>query len=268
MAEDLRRYVCPMCKGSLKALARSLRCPTCATNFAIRDGIPDFVREDLSQSRHPALRMVSTFNLLSRFYETRAWFFVFTKVYLGVRSMSYRDFVDEIVNCLDVDNGDVVDVACGPSTLGRKIAPRVDAVYGIDTAMDMLKRGRKKAGREATFNIHLSRNRAETLPFADGQFSAALCGGSLHLFEDPVRVLKEINRTLQLGAPLAISTCIAGDAGLLKYRLVRAISKRGGLHAFRRMELERILKATGFEVRRTYEHGCVMVVGARKNAEL
>ena len=178
--------------------------------------------------------------------------------------MNHREFRSKIASALEVSHGDVLDVACGPSTLGRKIAPKVNAVYCIDTAPEMLKRGRKKARREAIFNIHWSRSRAETLPFADSRFSGALCGGSLHLFEKPASVLTEINRTLAPGAPLVISTCIAGDAGLLKYRTIRELSKRRGLHAFDRLELKRLLNATGFEERCSEEHGCVAIVTASK----
>jgi len=44
----------------------------------------------------------------------------------------------------------------------------------------------------------------EALPFRAGLFDAAICAGSLNHFSDTVLALREINRTMKVGAPLAV----------------------------------------------------------------
>jgi len=49
VASGLGIYVCPACKGHLCQEEGALRCPTCSQTYPIREGIPDFIREELSQ---------------------------------------------------------------------------------------------------------------------------------------------------------------------------------------------------------------------------
>jgi uncharacterized protein YbaR (Trm112 family) len=52
-------YACPACKSSLLQEKETLRCPTCSQIYPINAGIPDFVVEELSQSRDPVLRRMT-----------------------------------------------------------------------------------------------------------------------------------------------------------------------------------------------------------------
>ncbi len=46
-------YACPKCKKLLLQEKDTLGCPSCSRIYPIREGIPDFVLEELSQSRDP-----------------------------------------------------------------------------------------------------------------------------------------------------------------------------------------------------------------------
>jgi len=104
----------------------------------------------------------------------------------------------------------------------------------------------------------------EALPFRAGLFDAAICAGSLNHFSDTVLALREINRTMKTGAPLAVMCFAVGSAGLMKYKSVRDRAEKGGGHIFSVADLERYVAEAGFEDFRPHECGSVLVFSARK----
>ena len=56
VAGELGIYACPVCKRLLRQEEGVLRCPTCSQAYPIREGIPDFILEELSRSADPVLR--------------------------------------------------------------------------------------------------------------------------------------------------------------------------------------------------------------------
>jgi uncharacterized protein YbaR (Trm112 family) len=50
VASELRIYACPVCKRLLRQEESVLRCTTCSQDYPIREGIPDFILEELSRS--------------------------------------------------------------------------------------------------------------------------------------------------------------------------------------------------------------------------
>src|ERR1039458_8264208 len=55
-------YVCPACKNIVRYENDALLCDICRKTFPIQDGIPDFILEELSQSRDPVLRSSLAFH--------------------------------------------------------------------------------------------------------------------------------------------------------------------------------------------------------------
>jgi len=53
-AEGYGVYACPICKGELEPTDGTLRCNACPVTCPIRDAIPNFILEDLAQSRNLA----------------------------------------------------------------------------------------------------------------------------------------------------------------------------------------------------------------------
>ena len=61
----------------------------------------------------------------------------------------------------------------------------------------MLKQGIRYIQKENIDNVYLLRGTADNLPFISDSFSGAICAGSLHLFNDPQKVLQEVRRVLK-----------------------------------------------------------------------
>jgi len=101
----------------------------------------------------------------------------------------------------------IVDVATGTADLAIKaeqlLHPR--EVVGVDLSAEMLRFGREKLDRRGlTPRVTLQHADAETLPFAEGDFDAALVAFGVRNFEGLDAGLQEIARVLRPGGALVV----------------------------------------------------------------
>jgi ubiquinone/menaquinone biosynthesis C-methylase UbiE/uncharacterized protein YbaR (Trm112 family) len=241
-------YVCPHCRGSLVFEDESqLICRPCHLAYPIFGGIPDFILDNLASSPHVVLRRVKVFDWLAHIYDWKPVYPLAVRIYAGWR-VSQARILQLIADMVTGVSGRIIDVACGPGTLGRRLADKSREVYGIDISLGMLRQGVALAKRETIKNVFFARALAEAQPFPNGCFDAALCGVALHLLADPLRGLREIARTLKPGSPLAATTVITGESGLFKFRAFREhMQKAHGLHTFSIPELARLTTQAGFQ---------------------
>ena len=266
VAGELGIYACPICKRRFRQEVGVLRCSTCSQAYLIREGIPDFILEELSQSKDPVLRRMRFIDRMASIYETRLWYPIVLNVYGGFDSPSLAQLISTVCQKVQSIKGRVLDVACGPGTYGRRIASPSREVFGIDVSMGMLRQGAAYTATEGIPNVHFARARVEALPFANELFDATLCCGSLHLFADTVTALREMARVMKPGAILSVFTFAAGSGGILKFRRVRERSlKNHGLHVFELPEMEQYLSDSGFENFQPEISGSILTFSARKH---
>jgi ubiquinone/menaquinone biosynthesis C-methylase UbiE len=258
-------YACPSCTGELELRQEVLVCLRCQASYPIINGIPDFILEDLSHSAHPVFRRLWTFDILAPVYESLFWYNLFINLVGGLGSTSQRQLVRNITEMVHVDEGNILDVACGPGILSRHIASPSVFVHGIDASMGMLRKGVCYTRRDQIRNMQFARAQVEKLPFWPASFDAAICGGALHLFRDPVLALREMGRTLREGAPLAVTTLINGQRGILRFPLIRRHAEQNhGIHVFEINELEQHLSHSGFERFEPKIYGSLLLFRARR----
>lgn len=99
----------------------------------------------------------------------------------------------------------VCDVACGTGAIALALARRHGCrVVGIDQSAPMLAEGRRRveaaglAGR-----IRLETGRAESLPYAEGEFAAVTSGYLLRYVEDPAAAIAGLVRVVRPGGSVA-----------------------------------------------------------------
>jgi ubiquinone/menaquinone biosynthesis C-methylase UbiE/uncharacterized protein YbaR (Trm112 family) len=262
---DLALYVCPSCRGPLEASVIALSCGRCRLSYPIVAGeIPSFILEDLGQSSNPLLRWAN------RNYDRQARFYEWTRypwrlrLYGGWRAPSLEDLVRETDGYLGTETGLIIDVACGPGTLGRRLASPRRSIYGIDISMAMLVQGVGYLKRQRITGVHFARALAEALPFPDARFDAAVCGAALHLVLEPAHVLREISRSLKPGAPLAAITTVGNNHGIFRFRRIRNQARRNGSHLFELPALEALVNTNGFEDFRPRAYGSTVLFFAHK----
>ncbi|MDL5157847.1 class I SAM-dependent methyltransferase [Actinomycetospora termitidis] len=122
-----------------------------------------------------------------------------------VGGAALRDFyrVDERLGLVGGET--VLDLACGPGTLTRRLARAVGRrglVIGADLSEPMLAR----AARSTAFaQVDFARLDAMDLPFTDAAIDAVSCSMCLHLVPDLVTTLRGIARVLRPSGPVAFA---------------------------------------------------------------
>ena len=105
-----------------------------------------------------------------------------------------------------VAGGRILDVATGTADFAiaaARLAPR--EVVGVDIADEMLALGRKKlAARGLSGIVSLRNGEAESLPFAEGSFDAAIVAFGVRNFERLDGGLAEMRRVLRPGGKLVV----------------------------------------------------------------
>jgi ubiquinone/menaquinone biosynthesis C-methylase UbiE len=129
---------------------------------------------------------------------------------------------------LDLRHEDrVLDVACGAGRLVRAIAPRVERVAGVDLSPGMIEEARRRTGEEARAaadRIDFAVGPSDSLPFADGEFTAVITTTAFHHFPDAAGSVREMARVLAPGGRVVIGDAIRdtlparfGDAVLRRF---------------------------------------------------
>jgi ubiquinone/menaquinone biosynthesis C-methylase UbiE len=246
-----------------------LSCRVCARTYPILSGIPDFIVVNLEESRNRSLRVVGKkdsrplLDFMASVYET--WVYpAVCNLYGGWHSTSLKQLAHDVSDIVGSRDGVILDAACGPGTYGRRIASASRTILGIDICMSMLRRGAHYVERGHIPNVHFARATVEALPFRVGLFDAAICAGSLNHFSDTVLALREINRTMKVGAPLAVMCFALINSGLIKYKSIRDRAEKGGGHIHSVADLERYVVEAGFEGFSSHAYGSILVFGARK----
>ena len=254
-------YVCPACCGPLDVVDHALECRACDTRYPLLRGIPDFVREDQAQGNQQGSRLaMAVINAVVGIYETRLWYTPFLRLAGGREAPDFQRLAEIVRGKADFPpQAMILDAACGPATWGRRIATPERIVYGVDLTWAMLYKGSAYLADGHIENVHLAHSMVEKLPFHDGQFDGAICGGALHIFPDPVVALAEIGRTMKPGARLVVMTFLKGDR---RQSTINRLRTRRGLHFFEREELADDLDRAGFERFEPETHGAVVVFTA------
>jgi len=102
----------------------------------------------------------------------------------------------------------VLDVGCGPGSLTAELVDRLgaSAVAAVDPSPPFV-----AAARERQPDVDVRQAAAEELPFADGEFDAALAQLVVHFMADPVRGLAEMARVTRAGG--VVCACVWDHAG-------------------------------------------------------
>lgn len=103
----------------------------------------------------------------------------------------------------------VLECACGTGLLTEVIARRCNHLTATDFAPKMLARARKNcAGYD---NITFEQADITTLDYPDGSFDTVVAGNVIHLLDEPLRALGELDRVCMPGGKLIIPTYMNRD---------------------------------------------------------
>ena len=200
-----------------------LMCSGCGTLFPVRDGYLDLHPGD-PEPITPIQHMMQ-FPPIVAVYEA-LWrpvgYFIASK-------HSFPKDVDRIASLIQRKHGFILDLACGPGTVTRRIARLApeSIVVGFDLSAQMLERAVRLTQKERLRNVYYIRGSALSLPFKPEAFDAVTCCGALQLFQDQDQAVGEIARVLKTQGDFVCQTTLGPRKAPLWVRMADRMLKFG-----------------------------------------
>ena len=110
----------------------------------------------------------------------------------------------QAVAALITDGDRVLECACGTGLLTGVMAPRCKSLIATDFSQKMLQRAEKKYGKYS--NVQFAQADILHLPYPDNHFDAVVAANVIHLLEEPLRALGELDRVCKPGGKIIIPT--------------------------------------------------------------
>jgi ubiquinone/menaquinone biosynthesis C-methylase UbiE len=140
---------------------------------------------------------------------------------------SYAKFMRD-KNWYGIDNmiktgilrGNILEVGPGPGLVGLEIAKKLKGsnLTGYEISPAMIKVAEKNAS-EYGINAKYVLGNAMEMPFDANSFDSVVTNGSMHEWEEPIKIYNEIYRVLREGGHYCI-TDLRRDVGWLKWKYV------------------------------------------------
>ena len=125
----------------------------------------------------------------------------------------FGPFADVLLDGIGVAAGlEVLDVACGPGTVSRRVALRLGPegrVTGCDLSPAMLEVAAGKPALDDAAPITYRQCPADEVDVPDGAFDIVLCQQGLQFFPDRLGALAEMRRTLKPGGRAGVAVWCA-----------------------------------------------------------
>jgi ubiquinone/menaquinone biosynthesis C-methylase UbiE/uncharacterized protein YbaR (Trm112 family) len=235
---------CPICRRALAEDAERdvLRCAGCGAEYALVDGIPVVVPQDVANAKAEQAAFFDAENAdfeTSRPHDAPA-------LYGRLLQEKFHRAVSELRPVID---GGRVLVVCGGSGMDAEFLARAGAsVVSSDLSLGAARRARERAARHR-LNIAPVVADAERLPFADRAFDLVYVHDGLHHLEHPLEALDEMARV----ASTAVSVSEPAQAEITRaaVRVGLALEREEAGNEVRRLTVEEItsvLQARGFRI--------------------
>jgi 2-polyprenyl-3-methyl-5-hydroxy-6-metoxy-1,4-benzoquinol methylase len=203
-------FRCPACSADLQASEAALTCHGCKAQFAIRDGIPRFVKDDqytrsfsIEWKRHATTQFDSHNNWSASEDKLQRLF-----------PFPLESLRGKLVLDAGVGSGRLSEVLLkhGARVVG------VDLSYAVETAQANLAHYPEHAFAQADIL---------SLPLKEAVFDVVMCVGVLHHTPDPRRAFMEIAKRVKPGGTIAVNLYAAYNRSfVMSTKFFRSIAKR------------------------------------------
>ena len=130
---------------------------------------------------------------------------LFVNVINGKTHKALRQIVSDLIEPEDV----VLECACGTGLLSTVIAGKCKQLTATDFAPKMLKRAEKNCAEYK--NVQFRQANILSLDYPDGSFNKVVAGNVIHLLDEPMKALNELDRVCKPGGMLIIPTYMNKD---------------------------------------------------------
>ena len=132
-----------------------------------------------------------------------------------------RGIVEGLIEPEDV----VLECACGTGLLSQVIAKKCRSLTATDFSPKMLEKAEKNCA--AFDNITFSKADIMSLDYTDGSFDKVVAGNVIHLLDEPLKALGELDRVCRPGGKLIIPTYMNKDRKGKTSGFASAVGKAG-----------------------------------------
>ena len=146
-------------------------------------------------------------------------------VFVNVINRKTHKELKRIVSSLIGPGDAVLECACGTGLLSAVIAEKCMQLTATDFSEKMLKRAEKNC--RAFRNITYGQADITALPYPDGSFDKVVAGNVIHLLDNPLTALHELNRVCKDGGMLIIPTYMNKDKKGKTSGFAGAVGKAG-----------------------------------------
>ncbi len=146
-------------------------------------------------------------------------------IFVNVINRKTHQRLKEIVSALIESEDTVLECACGTGLLSAVIAPRCRQLTATDFSEKMLKKAEKNC--RAFRNITYDQADITALSYPDGSFDKVVAGNVIHLLDNPLTALRELNRVCKDGGRLIIPTYMNQDEKGKTSGFAGAVGKAG-----------------------------------------
>ena len=127
-----------------------------------------------------------------------------------------------------VEGDSVLDVAGGPGEPAltmAEIGGPTGSVASTDAVAEMVQAAKRNASRRGISNISFHQCPAESLPFEDPSFDAAVCRLGVMFFPEPVAGLREMLRVTKPQGAISLAVWGKSDANPFSYTVTNIVSR-------------------------------------------
>jgi len=193
-------------------------------------------------------------------------------IFVNVINRKTHQELKKIVSELIEPEDRVLECACGTGLLSAVVAAKCKHLTATDFSEKMLKRAEKNCAAYA--NIEYRKEDITSLSFPDRSFDKVLAGNVIHLLDEPLKALGELDRVCKDGGTLIIPTYMNKDSKGKTSGFAEAAGKAGAdfKRQFTLKSYRQFFLAAGYsDVEAMLADGyipCAVAVMKKKNLDL
>ena len=120
---------------------------------------------------------------------------------------------------------DVLECACGTGMLTKIVAPKSKSIIATDFSSKMLKKAKKKCKKFN--NVEFMNANIMKLDFDDNSFDIVIAANVIHLLDDPIKAINELDRVCKENGKIIIPTYMNKDDNGNTSGFAKRIGKAG-----------------------------------------
>ncbi len=123
------------------------------------------------------------------------------------------------------ESDNVLECACGTGLLTVAMAPRCKTLVATDFSSNMIKHAQKNCKNFP--NVTFSQANIMSLDFPDSTFDVVVAANVIHLLDEPVKAIKELDRVCKPGGKIIIPTYMNKDNSGKTSGFAKTVGKAG-----------------------------------------